>query len=88
MDWFFANQATLTPASARQAAKDVGRIDDFDAQYPATLEKIKGDIELGHYLDVKETPTFFVNGVRMEGKFAADYMEEAINIELQASAAK
>ena len=82
MDWLFANQAQLTPAIVRQAARDVGQIDDFDAQYQATLEKIKGDVELGHFLDVRETPTFFVNGVKLEGKFAADYIEEAIEFEL------
>ena len=34
-DWLYANHATLTPASVRQAAADVGGVTDFDAQYPA-----------------------------------------------------
>jgi protein-disulfide isomerase len=85
MDWLFAHQDTLTPATVKQAAKDVGRIDDFDAQYPATLEKIKGDIELGHYLQIEQTPTFYVNGVKVEGRVAADYIEAAIEHELDAA---
>jgi protein-disulfide isomerase len=85
IDWLFANQAQLTPASVRQAAREVGQIADFDAQYPSTLERIQGDVELGHRLEVKQTPTFFVNGVRLEGGFSPDYIEEAIKYELQAA---
>jgi protein-disulfide isomerase len=85
MDWLFAHQEGLTPAVVKQAAKDVGQIDDFDAQYAPTLEKIKGDIELGHFLQVEQTPTFYVNGVKVEGRVAADYIEAAIQHELDAA---
>ena len=88
MDWLFANQPQLTPAVVRQAAKDVGQIPDFDKQYAPTIERIKGDIELGHYLGIRETPTFVVNGVVLEGRFAPDYIEAVIEHELQAAAAK
>jgi protein-disulfide isomerase len=86
MDWLFANQAQLTPAIVRQAAREIGRIPDFDARYAATLESIKGDIELGHFIGIRETPTFVVNGVVLEGRFAPDYIEAAIDHELQAPA--
>jgi uncharacterized membrane protein/protein-disulfide isomerase len=88
IDWLFANQPQLTPPLVRQAAHDVGQINDFDAKYPATLEAVKSDIALGKELGVKSTPTFFVNGVRIEGALPTQYFEQAIAYELQHAAAK
>ena len=42
--WLFDNQPTLTPSIVRQAARDVGKVADFDARYAATVELVKGDI--------------------------------------------
>ena len=82
-EWLFANQPTLNPPVVRQAARDVGQVDNFDARYQSTLELVKGDIALGHQLGVKSTPTFFVNGVKMEGGFPPQYFEQAIQYELE-----
>jgi protein-disulfide isomerase/uncharacterized membrane protein len=82
-EWLFANQPTLTPALVRQAAKDVGHVEDYDARYQATLELVKGDIAYGHELGVRSTPTFFINGVRVEGALPAPYFDQAIQYELQ-----
>ncbi len=41
----------MTPASVRQAARDIGRVTDFDAKYAATLALVKGDIALGQSLE-------------------------------------
>jgi uncharacterized membrane protein/protein-disulfide isomerase len=80
--WLFDNQPTLTPAGVRQAARDVGKVTDFEARYPATVELVKGDITLGHQLGVTGTPTFFINGVRIPG-LKAEFFDAAIAYELK-----
>jgi protein-disulfide isomerase len=82
-DWLFTNHATLTPASVRQAARDVAGVADFDAQYPSVLNQIKSDIALAAVMGIKVTPTFFVNGVRLEGGLPRAYFELALQMELK-----
>jgi len=81
-DWLYTHQPAMTPPAVRQAARDVGQVTDFDAKYQATLEQVKGDIGLGKQLDVKSTPTFFINGVKVEGALPPQYFEQAIAYEL------
>jgi uncharacterized membrane protein/protein-disulfide isomerase len=87
-EWLFNNQPSLTPPVVRQAAHDVGQVNDFDAKYAFTLELVKGDIALGHQLGVKSTPTLFINGVKFEGVLAPQYFDQAIAFELKRAAAK
>jgi uncharacterized membrane protein/protein-disulfide isomerase len=82
-DWLYTNHATLTPASVRQAAAEVGGVTDFDAQYPSLLNSVKGDIALATILGVKLTPTFFINGVKVEGVMGVPYFELALQLELK-----
>jgi uncharacterized membrane protein/protein-disulfide isomerase len=82
-DWLYTNHATLTPPAVRQAARDIGGVTDFDAQYPAVLNQIKSDIGLGTVLGVNRTPTFFINGVRLEGGLPPAYFEMALQMELK-----
>jgi uncharacterized membrane protein/protein-disulfide isomerase len=82
-EWLFSNQPSLTPPVVRQAARDVGGINDFDAKYAFTLELVKGDIALGHQLGVRSTPTLFINGVKFEGVLAPQYFDQAIAYELK-----
>ena len=42
-DWFFVHQDELSPATVRQAAKDVGKITDFDARYDKAIQEVKTD---------------------------------------------
>jgi uncharacterized membrane protein/thiol-disulfide isomerase/thioredoxin len=81
-EWIFANQPTLTPAAVRQAAKDVGGIQDMDARYAATLELVKGDTAQGAQLKVNSTPTFFMNGMRLPG-LRPEFFDAAIAWELK-----
>jgi uncharacterized membrane protein/protein-disulfide isomerase len=87
-DWLYTHQPTMTPPAVRQAAHDVGQIADFDAKYASTLSLVKGDVALGRQLQVKSTPTFFINGVKIEGALPPQYFEQAIAYELQHAAAK
>ena len=54
------------PISCVRAAREVGQVTDFEARYASTLEAVKADIAYGRQLGVNGTPTFFVNGVRIE----------------------
>ena len=50
---------------------------------PSTLELVKGDIALGQQLGVKSTPTFFINGVKVDGALPPQFFDQAIAYELQ-----
>jgi uncharacterized membrane protein/protein-disulfide isomerase len=82
-EWLYANQRGMTPATVRQAARDVGQVADFDAKYAATLELVKADVALGTQLNINSTPTFFINGVRIDGQWAVQYFDQAIAYELE-----
>jgi protein-disulfide isomerase len=43
---------------------------------------VKGDVALGRQLEVKSTPTFFINGVKVEGALPPQYFDQAIAYEL------
>jgi uncharacterized membrane protein len=82
-EWLFANQPTLTAASIRQAAASVAAVPDFDAQYARALSEVKTDAGLGALLEVKSTPTFFINGRRIAGGLPPAAFELAIEQELK-----
>jgi uncharacterized membrane protein/protein-disulfide isomerase len=82
-EWLYTNQPGMTPATVRQAARDVGQVTDWDAKYAATLELVKADVALGTQLNINSTPTFFINGVKVEGQWAVQYFDQAIAYELQ-----
>ena len=82
-DWLYANSAILTPGGVRQAARDIGGVPDFDEQYQPTLNQVKADIALGSVLNVRVTPTFFINGVKLEGGLPIEYFEMALQYELK-----
>ena len=82
-EYFYTHQQEMTPASVRQAARDIGGVTDFDAKYQATLALVKGDIALGQSLKVNQTPTFFLNGVKIDGMWAPQFFDQAIAVELK-----
>ena len=81
--WLFANQPRMTPALVEQGARDVGGVSDFQSRYDSALEAVKADIAYGRSLGVRATPTFFVNGVRIQGGLPVHLFEQAIAIELE-----
>lgn len=81
-DWVFTNQPTLTPEAVQRAAKDVGDVPNFEARYQTVLEQVKADIAYGRTLGVRSTPTFFINGVKIEGALPVVYFDQAIAYEL------
>jgi protein-disulfide isomerase len=87
-EWLYTNQQNMTPETVRKAAREVGQITDFDAQYAATLELVKSDVAYGKQLAVHSTPTFFINGVKVEGAWAPQFFDQAIAYELQHGSTK
>jgi protein-disulfide isomerase/uncharacterized membrane protein len=87
-EWLYSHQPAMTPPSVRQAARDIGQITDFDAKYQSVLSLVKGDVALGRQLGIKSTPTFFINGVKVEGALPTQYFEQAIAYELQRAGSK
>jgi protein-disulfide isomerase len=81
--WLFANQAGLTPELVEQGAREVGGVTDFRDRYGATLDEVKADIDYGRTLGVRATPTFFINGVMIQGGLPPHLFKQAIETELQ-----
>ena len=49
----------------------------------ALLNAVKGDIALASILGVRQTPTFYINGVKVEGAMGVPYFELALQMELK-----
>jgi uncharacterized membrane protein/protein-disulfide isomerase len=81
-EWLFQNQPQITPDLVREGVKGVAGVTDFDAQYAKQLELVKGDIALGVSLQVRGTPTFFINGVRIP-IVKPEFFDAAIAYELK-----
>jgi uncharacterized membrane protein/protein-disulfide isomerase len=84
-DWIFAHLGPpmLTPDQVKEAARTVGGITDFDAQYPRALEELRTDAGLGQLLGVKSTPTFYINGRMPTQILAPQHFDYLIELELQ-----
>ena len=82
IEWIFANQPALTVELVKQAARDVGQVTDYNAKYATTLVAVKSDIALGKQLGVMATPTFFINGLKIDGALPVQYFQQAIEYEL------
>jgi protein-disulfide isomerase len=82
-DWFYTHQPQMTPPSVKQAVREIAGVTDFDVKYAATLELVKSDIQFGYQVSVAQTPTFFINGVKLEGMVAPQYFDNMIAYELQ-----
>ena len=84
-DWIFAHigPPQLTPEQVKDAAKSVGGITDFDAQYARVKEELKADAGLGQLVGVKSTPTFYINGRMPTQILPPQYFDVLIQLELQ-----
>lgn len=90
-DYLFENQAAVTAANVRDKAAQALRGGGFD---PAAfvechdgkraLAAVRSDMEEGVALGVKSTPTFFVNGRRLDGAVPAATLKAVIDEQLAA----
>jgi uncharacterized membrane protein len=81
-EWLFANQPTMTPEKVREGVREIAQVTNFDARYQSVLEQVKADTAYGRQLRVQSTPTFFINGVKIEGMLPVAYFDQAIEYEL------
>jgi uncharacterized membrane protein/protein-disulfide isomerase len=86
-EYLFSNQEKFTPTWVKDAAKQVAGITDFDTEYPKVLDQVKADAALGRQLDVQATPTFFINGLKINGGFRPVFFEAVIEHELKKGSA-
>jgi uncharacterized membrane protein len=80
--WLFTNQASLTPASVKEGAREVAGIPDFDQKYPNALLEVRNDAGMGVMLGVKSTPTFFINGHMLPGGQDPRLIDAVIELEM------
>jgi uncharacterized membrane protein/protein-disulfide isomerase len=85
-EWLYTHQPAMTPASVKQAARDIGGVTDWDEKYAATLASVKSDVALGKQLGIRATPTFFINGVKFDSAILPQYFDAAIAYELRTPA--
>jgi uncharacterized membrane protein/protein-disulfide isomerase len=81
--WLFGNQAALTGASVRTAARDIAGIADFDARYGKALDAVKADIALAGLMKIQATPSFLVNGTMVRGGMPSQFFDALIALELK-----
>jgi uncharacterized membrane protein/predicted DsbA family dithiol-disulfide isomerase len=82
-EWLYSHQQGLTPDDVRRASQEVAGVTDFDREYERAIRLVKQDAELGNQLRVQGTPTFFINGVRIDGGLRPEYLDAAIEHELK-----
>jgi uncharacterized membrane protein/protein-disulfide isomerase len=76
-NWLFERQDTLSRDLAKRGLSEIAQVNSFDADYPKTLEAIRADVQLGTSVGVNGTPTFFLNGIRINSLRPA-YLDAAI----------
>jgi protein-disulfide isomerase len=82
-EWLYTNQQNTSVEDVRNAARELAGISDFDERYAEVLSDVKQDADMGGRLAIQGTPTFFINGVRIEGSPRAEYLDAAIAHELR-----
>jgi uncharacterized membrane protein/predicted DsbA family dithiol-disulfide isomerase len=82
-EFLFTNQPSMTPDMVKKAVRDIAQVTDFDAQYPKVLEQIRADSKLGQTLGVQGTPTFYINGIKINATLRPIYFDAAIAHELE-----
>jgi len=90
-DYFFANQREITVSNLRD--KSLAALADTDIDEAAfaacvdekqTLGRVQADMQEGTSLGLRSTPTFFVNGRKLEGALPAAQFEAAVTEALAA----
>jgi protein-disulfide isomerase len=63
--WLWTHQSRLSRDAIFAAARELTGMTDVSDLYPALVNAVREDIEVGHTLGVRGTPTYFVNGVKL-----------------------
>lgn len=81
--WLFDNQSRLTGDIVREGYAAVTGRTDFNARYPTMLNDVRQDVSDGVALQIGQTPTYFINGVRVLGNLQPQWLEVLIEHELK-----
>ena len=76
-NWLFERQDSFSIPLIKQGLSEIAQVNSFDADYPKTIEAVKADVKLGTTVGVNGTPTFFLNGIRINSLRPA-YLDAAI----------
>jgi uncharacterized membrane protein/protein-disulfide isomerase len=76
-NWIFERQDSLSRDLAKRGLSEIAQVNSYDADYPKTIEAIREDVKLGTTVGVNGTPTFFLNGIRINSLRPA-YLDAAI----------
>lgn len=80
-NWLWDNQTRLTRDAVFEAGSQFGIPIKDTAAYAATLQQVVADVRAGHELAVEGTPTYFLNGIRLQW-LPAKQLEWAIRHEI------
>lgn len=76
-NWLFERQDSFSLDLIKKGLSEIAQVNSFDADYPKTIEAVKADVKLGTTVGVNGTPTFFLNGIRINSLRPA-YLDAAI----------
>jgi protein-disulfide isomerase len=81
--WLFTHQEPmLSPDDVVNAAREIAGIQDFAAEYRQALVHVRRAAEMGAALRISRTPTFFINGRRLEGGQDPRVIDAVIELEM------
>lgn len=83
--WLFDNQTTLTTDIVKEGYATVTGLKNFTERYAATLAGVRQDVSDGVALQIGQTPTYFINGVKVLGNLQPQWLEAIIEHELKKS---
>ena len=64
-NWLFERQDSFSVDLIKRGLSEIAQVNSFDADYPKTIEAVRADVKLGTSVGVNGTPTFFLNGIRI-----------------------
>ena len=77
-EYFFEHQAEATPSWVRAVLAQRGLEKEFDEAYSTMIALIKEDIARGAALNVRGTPSYFVDGRYVDG-WSADFLQAVLS---------
>lgn len=64
--WMYGRGPSLSMGTLSARLQTYGLAEEFEQQYPAIRAAVASEAQLGRTLGVRATPTYFVNGVRLQ----------------------
>jgi uncharacterized membrane protein len=83
--WLFEHQEEESRSTIKSALQSIAGVspDDFEAKYKGIIPQLRESAQLGSKLGVTGTPTFFLNGIRVDRPVRPEFLEDAVAYELK-----